>query len=246
MLRLGCLASSGPGWVWKSARIEVSTALGGAIRPKNIAADHGSQVGSHSALIDAELSDERSAELDTDDASIEVLDFQDQAGQNPSRERPPAADRRAPDNNSALMASGREAFNRDCTACHDAQRALAKRTSVSGWRSTIRRMASKSGANIPTADWDAIATYLTAQGNPAVGTAGEGAAGGTEKSAADKDSETPSLSVFGTFSPLFRGGNDNLQNPGFFPKPGSVPRGSRKACSALEPRSALVVTMRKV
>ena len=69
-------------------------------------------------------------------------------------------------------------------------------------------MASKTGANIPSGDWEAIAAYLAAQSNTAP--AGEAESG---KSATEKDSQTPSLSVYGTFSPLFRGGSDNLQNP---------------------------------
>jgi mono/diheme cytochrome c family protein len=174
------------------------------------AVDRDRRSGPPSKLINAELSEDIPwGDEEVEIASLEESTEQDRATDEPSRPSPRAAD----SNNSALASSGRESFNRACTACHDAERALSKRKTLGSWRSTIRRMASKSGANIPSGDWEAIAAYLTAQGNPIA--AGEGDSG---KSSTEQDSQTPSLSVYGTFSPLFRGGSDNLQNPGFFPE----------------------------
>jgi hypothetical protein len=116
---------------------------------------------------------------------------------------------------SATEAGGQEAFNRDCTTCHDTQRALSKRKSLGGWRTTIRRMASKSGADIPSSDFEAIAAYLAVQTNPA----GAGAAGAESPAGSEKQAEESTLSAFGVFSPLWRGGTtDGPQNPGFFPE----------------------------
>jgi mono/diheme cytochrome c family protein len=132
-------------------------------------------------------------------------------------DRTPAVARQAPADNSAAVASGREAFNRDCTSCHDAQRALSRRKSLGDWRTTIRRMASKAGAAIPSSDWDAIAAYLATETNPAPAAGAGGPTAGAEGS--EKKAEESSVSAYGVFSPLFRGGtNDSLQNPGFFPE----------------------------
>jgi mono/diheme cytochrome c family protein len=101
----------------------------------------------------------------------------------------------------SLVLRGEEAFGKACIACHDAERSLCKSRSLAAWQSTVRRMADKDGADIPCQDIDAIAAYLAARAcdNP-----NEGAA-------------QPGVTVYGTVSPLWRGGNDNLQNPGFFP-----------------------------
>jgi cbb3-type cytochrome c oxidase subunit III len=142
----------------------------------------------------------------------------------PSERQRPRVERggneRGQSDNSGLVASGRAAFNRDCTSCHDAQRALSRRKALAGWRTTIRRMAGKSGANIPSGDIDAIAAYLTRETNPAAAadTAKGGASSDEAKAGDDKQSEESSFSASGTFAPLWRGGNDNLQNPGFFPE----------------------------
>jgi hypothetical protein len=133
------------------------------------------------------------------------------------QDRTPAVPRQAQADNSAAAAGGQEAFNRDCTSCHDAQRALSKRKSLGGWRTTIRRMASKASADIPSSDWEAIAAYLTAATNPAG--AANGATSGGEAAESAKQGEESTLSAFGVFSPLWRGGTtDGLQNPGFFPE----------------------------
>ena len=130
----------------------------------------------------------------------------------------PALSRQTQDDSSAEVAAGREAFSRDCTSCHDAQRALSKRKNLGGWRSTIRRMASKAGANIPSSDWDAIAAYLAAGTDPAQAD-GANAPGAAAPVQSEKQAEEPTLSAYGVLSPLWRGGTkDSLQNPGFFPE----------------------------
>ena len=66
----------------------------------------------------------------------------------------------------ALVARGQTSFNTACTVCHDAQRALQKKKSLSGWRATVRRMAAKDGADVPRGDFTAIATYLASLSSP--------------------------------------------------------------------------------
>ncbi|HEV3025395.1 MAG TPA: hypothetical protein VGX76_23150, partial [Pirellulales bacterium] len=110
----------------------------------------------------------------------------------------------------ALVARGNAAFQNACTQCHDAARSTSKSKDLAGWRATVRRMAGKSGADVPQGDWEAIATYLASLSAPA---AGGGAAGG---SAASVDEQQ--LSLWAVFSPTWREGNDNMELPGFFPQ----------------------------
>jgi hypothetical protein len=108
------------------------------------------------------------------------------------------------------IAAGQTAFYRSCTACHDEQRALQKSKSYSGWLSTIQRMASKTGADISSADVAPIAAYLSSVAGVAEG--GAGAAGGP---AGDGGS---GWSFATTVSLLHRSASDAfpLENPGFF------------------------------
>lgn len=103
-----------------------------------------------------------------------------------------------------LAASGEGAFTRSCVGCHDAAKSMGKSKSVAQWRATVRRMAAKDGAEVDSSDVEPIAAYLAAN-------AGGGVAAGK-----GGDGET-TVTVFGTLSPTWRGGNDNLQNSGFFP-----------------------------
>jgi hypothetical protein len=110
----------------------------------------------------------------------------------------------------SVVSRGQQAFESYCTQCHDANRAMQKSKSLSGWRATVQRMAGKDGADIPSEARDSIATYLASRssssgnGNTEAG----GGGGGGESS----------FSVAATISPMWRGGgNSNLQNPGFFP-----------------------------
>jgi len=112
----------------------------------------------------------------------------------------------------AMIASGSSAFTARCIQCHDAQKALSKSKSLGGWRGTVQRMARMDGAEIPANEIEPIAVYLTSL-NPAV-------ASGDDKATADSgdasgNSDSP-ITVFGTLSPTWRGGNAEIQNPGFF------------------------------
>jgi cytochrome c2 len=108
-----------------------------------------------------------------------------------------------------LVARGQAAFSSACTQCHDAERSTSKRKDLPGWRATVQRMAGKSGANVPQGDREAIATYLASLNAPAAGN-GAGSAAATR--------EQQQLTMFATFSPTFRGGNDQMELPGFMPQ----------------------------
>lgn len=113
----------------------------------------------------------------------------------------------------AVVSSGMAAFERSCTKCHDAARSLERTKDLAGWRGTVRRMAAKRGAEIADSDVEPIAVYLASRSAAASGTtvATAGAAG----TAASSDST--SLAAFATISPLWRGGNNHVQNPDFAP-----------------------------
>ena len=102
----------------------------------------------------------------------------------------------------ALVAAGQAAFHRSCVKCHDAERSLSKRKSLSAWRATVRRMAAKDGADVPSSDVEAIATFLASQGG-----------GGDVTGAADVASPWVFSS---TLSTLHRASSDSIENPGFF------------------------------
>jgi hypothetical protein len=119
----------------------------------------------------------------------------------------------------AVVSAGQAAFERDCTTCHNAARSLERTKDLAGWRATVRRMAARRGADIPSEDIEPIAVYLTSRNAPAEGTAGaaEAEKGGAAAAAAPAAPETSSLSAFATLSPQWRGGENHLQNPGFGP-----------------------------
>jgi hypothetical protein len=106
------------------------------------------------------------------------------------------------------IAVGQSAFYRSCTSCHDEQRALQKSKSYSGWLTTVQRMASKTGADINSADVAPIAAYLSS----VAGVAGGGAATG------DGGDSGSGWSFATTVSLLHRSASDAfpLENPGFF------------------------------
>lgn len=127
-----------------------------------------------------------------------------------------------------VVSAGEAAFQAHCISCHDAARSLEKRKSLGGWRATVQRMANKDGAEISSTDQKHIAIYLTAKdhpGGPATqnqpssnGTGGDsGQALDPLSAAATTDEEEDPLAIFGTLSPLWRGGSSELQNPGIFP-----------------------------
>src|SRR5207248_11621814 len=108
----------------------------------------------------------------------------------------------------AVVSSGQVACERSCTTCHDAARSLERTKDLAGWRATVRRMAAKMGAEVATGDTEPIAVFLASRSASA-----SGAQAGKTGASADASS----VSTFATLSPLFRGGNDRLQNPDFGP-----------------------------
>lgn len=122
----------------------------------------------------------------------------------------------------ADVSRGQSAFNSSCTTCHDAQRSLSKRKSRAGWLATVRRMSRMDGADIAASEVGFIATYLASLNSSADD--GGGARGDdTDSSGADYEAAVSDalglgsgLNVSGTFSTLWLGGNDNLENPNFF------------------------------
>ncbi len=102
---------------------------------------------------------------------------------------------------------GEAAFNRSCTSCHDAQRALGKQKNYASWLATVQRMATKGGAEIAGMDVVPIARYLTSLG-PA----------GSSDNVVGAGEETAHTAIYAALSPLWRGSNGDhtLENPGFF------------------------------
>ena len=107
---------------------------------------------------------------------------------------------------SAEIRRGEIAFEKDCTQCHDAAKSFEKSRSQTDWMATIRRMAQKADASIPTEDFAPIAAYLAARNPPAVNPPLLGL-----------PMLPAPITLNGTLSPTWRGGNSELQNGGFFP-----------------------------
>ncbi len=109
----------------------------------------------------------------------------------------------------AAIAAGRAAFNASCLKCHDAERSTSKQKSQSEWMNTIRRMASKDGANIPASSFSAIASYLASLN-------GDASTGGDDEGESDKGAGGWSFGT--TISTLHRSASDesSTENPGFF------------------------------
>ena len=120
----------------------------------------------------------------------------------------------------AVVSAGMAAFQRGCTTCHDAARALERTKDLAGWRATVQRMANRRGADIPSSDIEPIAVYLTSRNTPAADAGGDKEKEGSAAAAAAASTPpapSSSMSSFVTISPLWRGGNNNLQNSGFAP-----------------------------
>ncbi len=111
----------------------------------------------------------------------------------------------------AVVSAGMAAFERGCVKCHDAARSLERTKDLAGWRATVKRMAAKRGADVPSGDIEPIAVYLASRTAAATGTPAE------KEKAAAAERDTSSFSAFATLSPLWRGGSDHLQNSGFGP-----------------------------
>jgi hypothetical protein len=111
--------------------------------------------------------------------------------------------------NPALIARGQSAFAQSCVNCHDEARSLQKRKTFAGWLATVQRMAAKDGADISSADFVPIATYLASVAGAT------GADGGIDAAAAQA---AGGWTIAGTISTLHRSASDEhlLENPGFF------------------------------
>lgn len=83
-----------------------------------------------------------------------------------SRKENPPPPSSAPTMDPVLIEKGRIAFEDDCTWCHDASRAESLKKTLPQWRSTVRRMAARRGAEIPKDHWEPIAVYLTSLHRP--------------------------------------------------------------------------------
>jgi hypothetical protein len=118
----------------------------------------------------------------------------------------------------SVVQAGEAAFNRYCTSCHDAQKSLEATKNLAAWRTTVRRMAGKPDAEIPENVHESIATYLASR-NSQASQGATGGAGGTGKEGGGAAADSgPQTSLWGTFSPWWRGGGGNaVQDPGFFP-----------------------------
>lgn len=107
---------------------------------------------------------------------------------------------------------GQEAFQAACTTCHDEKRSLEKSKDLPGWRATVQRMAAKQGADVASTDIEPIAAYLASCTN------GPKPESTSAVVVQEEIKPRSSINAFGTISPLWRGGNSELQNNGFFPQ----------------------------
>jgi len=108
-----------------------------------------------------------------------------------------------------LVNRGRIAFDSSCTECHDAERATSKRKSYGAWLATVRRMAAKEDADIPTGEYESIATFLASLG--------EGNSSDMSAGSRDTPSDESSFTLNGTLSAVYRGTDPAVENKGFFP-----------------------------
>jgi len=143
----------------------------------------------------------------------------------------------------SVVARGRAAFQRNCTECHEAERALDKQKSLAGWVAVVRRMAAMDDADIPAGAIQPIAEYLASRNRTSRNLASRSPTSSTDE-ALDSSNVvevfSSALSTSGTIAPVWRGGNDNLENPNFFPdarftvdwQPEGRLRGRATACTS--------------
>lgn len=130
-----------------------------------------------------------------------------------------------------MVNRGRVAFEQNCTQCHDADRSLNKQKSLAGWLATVRRMAALDDADIPADEIQPIAEYLADRNSVTAE---------TETTAEMSTVLGSGISTSGTLAPYWRGGNDNIENPNFFPdawltvdwQPEGRLRGRATACTS--------------
>jgi len=80
-------------------------------------------------------------------------------------------------------------FQKHCTTCHDADRALTKKKSLDEWRATVQKMAAKEDADIPERVREPIAQYLAGHAGIGGKTPEPSATGGTPSAAPAKEKE---------------------------------------------------------
>lgn len=108
-----------------------------------------------------------------------------------------------------LIRRGGVEFERNCTSCHDGAKSLDKAKPFRDWMATIRRMSEKADASIPAETFEPIAAYLASR-HPQP-------AADAQPPATAWLMPVPGVTFNGTVSPTWRGGDDFIQNPGFFP-----------------------------
>lgn len=109
-----------------------------------------------------------------------------------------------------LVARGKTAFNSKCTTCHEADRTLCKSKSLTAWKVCVRRMAEKDGSEIAPKDVEPITAYIASICSPTNGAA---------DAKSDSTAEDSAFTVFGTISPVWRGGSGPaVQYNQFFPE----------------------------
>lgn len=119
---------------------------------------------------------------------------------------------RVPQFDPELVAKGKAAFEAKCTTCHDADRTLCKKKQLGGWKTCVRRMAAKDGAEIAPSDVDGITAYIASVCSPVSGE------GNADVKTIDEETES-NFAVFGTISPVWRGGGGpGVQYNQFFPE----------------------------
>jgi len=108
---------------------------------------------------------------------------------------------------------GEHLFQLSCTQCHDAERSMSKVKSLEAWEATVRRMADKSGANIPESQIEPIAEYLVSLSTASPQDEREQ----DLLSGVKNTASALSVSLNGAVSLLWRDSNEIQENNGFFP-----------------------------
>ena len=118
-----------------------------------------------------------------------------------------------------LVQAGAAAFQQRCVTCHDAGRATGRIKSLPAWRGVVQRMANKNGAEIASSEVEPIAVYLAslARGMTSGGARNAEAQASAGLPADIATTAAQQFTLFATLSPTWRGGDNNIQNPGFFP-----------------------------
>lgn len=112
----------------------------------------------------------------------------------------------------SLLEVGEDLFLASCSQCHETERATSKLKSYEEWLFTVQRMADKTGAHIQEHEIEPIAEYLASQN--------------VVETKDRQDSDVPtigevlaasSVAAHATVSVLWRKGDEQVENEGFFP-----------------------------